>query len=82
MPTVLTSAKGQVVIPKSERDKVGLKPGMRVAVEAAGDHIEIWPLPKNPAESFCGLFKGGSSLSKALLEERRKDSRREAKKGA
>jgi AbrB family looped-hinge helix DNA binding protein len=41
MPTVLTSAKCQVVIPKKERDRLGIKPGTRVVVTAVDDHIEI-----------------------------------------
>ena len=77
MPTVVTSAKGQVVIPKSERDKVGIAPGTRVVVVAVDDHIEVRPLPENPVEHFYGFFKGGPSLTKALLEERRKERKRE-----
>jgi len=80
MPTVVTSAKGQVVIPKKERDRVGIKPGMRVVVVAVDDHIEIRPVPENPVEHFHGFFKKGPSLTKALLEERRKEQRREEKK--
>jgi AbrB family looped-hinge helix DNA binding protein len=80
MPTVVTSAKGQVVIPKKERDKVGIKPGTRVVVTAVDDHIEVRPLPENPVEHFYGFFKGGASLTTALLEERRKERKREEKK--
>jgi len=79
MPTVLTSAKGQVVIPKKERDRLGIKPGTRVVVTAVDDHIEIRPLPENPVEHFYGFFKGGPSLTKALLAERRKERQREEK---
>jgi AbrB family looped-hinge helix DNA binding protein len=82
MPTVITSAKGQVVIPKKERERVGLKPGMRVSVSVVDDHIEIRPLPENPVEHFHGLFRKGPSLTKALLDERRKDRRRENKKSS
>lgn len=82
MPTVVTSAKCQVVIPKKERERVGIKPGSRVVVEAVDDHIEIRPLPDDPVEHFCGYFKKGSSLTGALLEERRKERRREDKKSS
>lgn len=82
MPTVVTSAKGQVVIPKRERDRVGLKPGMRVAVTVVDDHIEIRPVPEDPVGHFHGFFKKGPSLTKALLDERRKDRQREDKKGS
>ena len=70
MPTVIASAKGQIVISKKEREKVGIKPGLRVVVQAVGDHIEIRPLPENPVDYFCGIFKKGPSLTIALLRDR------------
>jgi AbrB family looped-hinge helix DNA binding protein len=82
MPTVVTSAKGQVVIPKKERDRIGIRPGTRVVVTAVDDHIDIRPLPDNPVEHFHGYFKRGPSLTKTLLGERRKDRQREEKKGS
>ena len=82
MATVVTSAKGQVVIPKKERDRLGLRPGMRVSVSVVDDHIEIRPLPENPVEHFHGFFKKGPSLTKVLLDERLKERQRENKKGA
>jgi len=82
MPIVTTSPKGQVVIPKKERDKLGLKPGSKVMVKAASDHIEIYTLPEDPVEYFCGIFKEGPSLTKALLKDRKEERRREQKKGA
>ena len=79
MSTVTTSAKGQAVIPKKDREKLGIKPGTRVVVKAVGDHIEIRPLPEDPVKSFCGVYRRGSSLTKALLKERRKELRHEEK---
>ncbi len=79
-PTVVTSAKGQVVIPKKERDAVGIKPGMHVVVTAVRDHIEVRPLPEDPVAHFRGIFKKGPSLTKALLDERRRERRLEEKK--
>jgi len=81
MPTVIASAKGQIVIPKKEREKVGIKPGLRVVVQAVGDHIEIRPLPENPVDYFCGIFKGGPSLTRALLQDRQEEMNRENKTG-
>lgn len=82
MSIVTTSTKGQVVIPKEEREKLGIKPGTKVMVEAVGDHIEIHPLPEEPVKHFCGIFKEGASLTKALLKERKEDLRREEEKVA
>ena len=70
MLTVTASAKGQIVIPKKERKQIGIKPGLRVLVEAIDDHIEIRLLPEDPVEYFCGIFKEGPSLTKALLRDR------------
>jgi AbrB family looped-hinge helix DNA binding protein len=82
MATVTTSAKGQVVIPKKERETVGIKPGSRVMVEAVEDHIEIHPVPEDPVEHYCGIFKEGTSLTEALLRDRKEELRREKEKGA
>lgn len=82
MKAVVTSAKGQVVIPKEIRDKIGLKPGARAVVEAVGDHVEIRALSENPIEHFCGIFKEGSSLTKALLKSRQEETDRESETGA
>jgi AbrB family looped-hinge helix DNA binding protein len=82
MAIVTTSPKGQVVIPKKDREKLGIKPGAKVMVKAASDHIEIYPLPENPIEYFCGVFEEGSSLTHALLKDRKEEAERERKKGA
>ncbi len=82
MSIVTTSPKGQVVIPKKEREKLGIKPGAKVLVETVNDHIEIRPLPDDPIEYFCGVFKDGASLTESLLRERKEDLRREEEKVA
>ena len=82
MPIVTASVKGQVVIPKKEREKVGLRSGSKVMVKAVQDHIEIYPLPEDPVEYFCGIFGEGSSLTKALSRERKEEMRREGAKGS
>lgn len=82
MTTVIASPKCQVVIPKNEREKIGLKPGSRVVVEAVGDHIEIRPVPEDPVGFYCGVFKEGPSLTGALLKERKADRRHKNRKGS
>jgi AbrB family looped-hinge helix DNA binding protein len=80
MAIVTTSQKGQVVIPKKEREKVGLKPRGKAIIEAVGDHIEIRPLPDDPIRHYCGFFEDGPSLTEELVKERKKDRGREEKK--
>ncbi|MFH1758001.1 MAG: AbrB/MazE/SpoVT family DNA-binding domain-containing protein [Pseudomonadota bacterium] len=82
MHIVTTSNRGQIVIPKEVRKKLQIVPGKKLLVKAEAGHILITPLPDDPAEYFCGIFKDGPSLTKALLEERRKDRERESKKTA
>jgi AbrB family looped-hinge helix DNA binding protein len=82
MATVMTSAKGQVVIPKKEREAIGIKPGSKVIVKAVKDHIEIHPVPEDPVEYYCGIFKEGTSLTDALLRERKEELEHEEKKGS
>jgi len=80
MPIVTVSSKGQLVIPKKVRKALGIKPKQKVLLKVVKDHAEIEPLPENPVKHFCGIFKEGPSLTKALLKEREEDKKREEKK--
>ena len=82
MYIVTTSNRGQIVIPKEVRKKLQIVPGKKLLVKTEADHIRITPLPDDPVEQFCGIFKDGPSLTKTLMDERRKDRERESKKTA
>ena len=83
MPIVKVSSKGQIVIPKEIRKQVVLKPGQKVFLRTVdAKRIEILVLPDNPIESFCGLLSEGSSLTDALMKERKEERSREEKKTA
>ena len=80
MAVVTTSSRGQIVIPKEIRKQLQIVPGKKLLIKAEEDHAIIKPLPDDPVDHFCGIFKGGSSLTKALLTERRRERKRESKK--
>lgn len=82
MRIIIASNRGQIVIPKEVRKKLQIRPGKRLLLKTEGDHILLRPLPDDPVEYFCGIFEEGPSLTKALIEERRKDRDRESKKAA
>lgn len=80
MSVVTTSNRGQIVIPKEIRKKLQIAPGKKLLIKAEGDQVIITPLPDDPVEYFSGFFKNRSSLTKALINERRKERNRESKK--
>jgi AbrB family looped-hinge helix DNA binding protein len=79
MQVVPASSRGQIVIPKEIRKRLNIVAGKRLSVKAEGDRVLLTPLPDDPVESFCGIFKEKSSLTKALTEHRLKDKHREEK---
>lgn len=54
--------KGQVTIPVSLREKLGIKPGARVLFEAGGDHIKL----RFPAYSIDTAYASIPPLKKKL----------------
>ena len=82
MPIVRTLAKGQLVIPKEIRQALGIAPGTRLHVRIEGKEVVLFPLPADPIRALRGIAKGGPSLTKALLEDRRDELDREKKKFA
>jgi AbrB family looped-hinge helix DNA binding protein len=82
MPVVKTSSKGQIVIPKEIREKLGIGPGKKVLLQLVGEHAEIVPLPDDPIKSMRGMLKADVSLAEELLRERRKDDEIDEQRGA
>jgi AbrB family looped-hinge helix DNA binding protein len=74
MPIVKASTKGQIVIPKGIREKLGITPGKKMLLRVVNEHAEITPLPDDPIKEMRGILKGGKSLAKELLSERKKDN--------
>ena len=65
MPITKLSSKGQVVLPKEVRDKLGIGPGATLRVVVSGGKIEIEPLSKKLIDRLYGRFSG-SKLVQSL----------------
>lgn len=74
MPIVRTSSKGQIVIPKQIREKLGIGPGKKVLFRLVGNHAEIVPLPDDPIQTMRGMLRSDTSLAEELLGERKRDN--------
>ena len=55
------SSKGQVVIPRDVRDKLGLKAGDYLLIELEGDEVKLRKI--EPIEKFKGILRKGISDS-------------------
>ena len=72
--TQRVGAKGQVVIPKDLRDRLGLQPGTEVDFEQDGAAVRILPAGAAATRGLRGRY-AGSGLSEALLADRRREPR-------
>ena len=70
MAMVKTSVKGQVVIPKELRDRLGIAPGDLVAFSLADRGVLVEPV--GAARNLKGRFEG-LDLTGALEEEHRRE---------
>ena len=82
MDSIVTT-KGQVVIPMDLREKYAIQKGTRIHFAEEEGRIYLVPLNEKLIDQYAGILKSGKgSLTKALLEERRKERIREDKKAA
>lgn len=82
MPTTIdVSQKGQVLIPADFRRLLGIKPKGKVIIlpRVMEKKLVIEPIDEEPIKAACGLFatKDGQSWTKELIQERKKDLKRE-----
>lgn len=82
MDSVVTT-KGQVVIPVDLREKYAIQKGTKVHFAEENGRIYLVPLNDKLIDKYYGILKSDSSkgsVTKALLEERRKEKQREDRK--
>lgn len=69
--TARMSAKGQLVIPKAVRERLGLKPEDTVLFLIDGDTVIMRPVPRSFAEALRGLHRDLWPDPDTWLEEER-----------
>jgi len=52
MPIVITSIRGQIVIPKEIRKQLKIVSGKKLSIKLENDHIRLTPLPNDPVDYF------------------------------
>ena len=77
MQTLNVLNKGQVVIPAELRQRLGMKPGQRVELRDAGDHLELYPLPQDPLAALRGSLQRDLSLADGLIVEHQNEVKRD-----
>lgn len=75
--TLRISQKGWVVIPAEIRKKYNLQPGDEVYVIDYGGVLSLIPASEDPLEYANGMLKGETSLTRALIEEHKRERERE-----
>jgi len=73
--TVKMGPKGQVVIPKRVRERLGLKPGDEVVVEAVDGEARVRRL--DDEVPLRGMFAGGPDVLADLEAEHREELERD-----
>lgn len=79
MAVTQLSGKGQVLIPKHLRKKLGFKPGGKVQLAEEEGRLILTAVPADPIAAATGFLKGEFSLTQDLRREHQEEVRRERK---
>jgi AbrB family looped-hinge helix DNA binding protein len=79
MSVAQLTQKGQILVPKTLRRKLGLKPGGKVHLAEEEGRLVLTPVPPDPIEAATGFLKGRFSLTQDLRREHREEARRDRK---
>ena len=79
MPITQLSEKGQVLVPKALRRRLGLKPGAKVQLTEEEGRLILSPVPPDPIAAATGFLTGHFSLTTDLRQGHREEIRRERK---
>jgi AbrB family looped-hinge helix DNA binding protein len=81
MDTIFTvvSSKGQIVIPATLREQLGIQAGTRLAIQRENNHLVLQPITDEFIHSLRGCLKSKTSLVEAREREHRIEKDRTAK---
>jgi bifunctional DNA-binding transcriptional regulator/antitoxin component of YhaV-PrlF toxin-antitoxin module len=77
----LVGSKGQIVIAKQIRERLGVEPGAVALQRLVGDHVEVYFLPPEHTRSLKGSLRAYAQ-GKTIPPERWNEAREEAWKRA
>jgi AbrB family looped-hinge helix DNA binding protein len=72
----VVSSKGQIVIPSSLREKLGIKTGTRLAIRSEENQLVLQPITDDFIRSLRGRCKGEDSLVEAREREHKIEKQR------
>lgn len=73
------SSKGQILIPRQLRRKLGFKAGGKVQIVEEGGRLIVMPAAEDPIAAATGFLTGKFSLTDDLRREHQEEKRREQK---
>lgn len=71
MTTATVGARYQIVIPRKERERMGLKPHAKVAVESRGDCLVIYPVSADALRGIGRELRDGTDATAYVKRLRR-----------
>ena len=80
MVTAIVTSKGQIVIPSKIRRHFNIKTGTRLCIIEKEHEIVLQPLTEEYFEKAAGILGTKGKLTQAILQERRNEKEKEAKK--
>ena len=73
------SSKGQILIPRQLRRKLGFTAGGKVQIVEEGGRLIVTPAAEDPIAAATGFLTGKFSLTDDLKREQQEEKRREQK---
>jgi AbrB family looped-hinge helix DNA binding protein len=71
------STRGQTVVPREIRERMGIAPQTRLEWQIKDGVIIVYPIPPDPIQAAVGVFEGVGPTTSDLLAERQRERRRE-----